>query len=182
VVVTSSLSKAYSLAGLRVGWLASHSSSIIDLCLNARSYALIAVSQIDEHIATFALSPACADNLIERNTVLVKRNVALVQSFIDEHSSILEWTSPVGGPIGFVKFSSRSGQPVDDLELCTTLFEKKRLLLVPGSKCFGDNGKDFHGYVRLGLGGDTTQLKAALEALKLFIKEDYADLPFVIKK
>jgi aspartate/methionine/tyrosine aminotransferase len=176
-IATSSLSKVYSLAGLRVGWIASNSSSIVDLCINARSYALISVSHIDEHVASFALGPARVDNLLERNTTLVKRNLALVESFIEEHSSICEWVEPAGAPIGFVKFT-RSGEPVDDFELCRSLLEKKGLLLVPGSKCFVD-GKHLRGYVRIGFGGDTAELRAGLKALGEAIKDNYSALPLL---
>ncbi|KAJ5454134.1 aspartate/tyrosine/aromatic aminotransferase [Penicillium daleae] len=174
-IATSSLSKAYSLAGLRVGWIASHSSKVIDLCVNARSYALITVSQIDEYLASFTLSPSVGQGLIERNDTLAKRNLYLVQSFIDKNSSACEWVRPVGGPIGFIRFT-RSGKPVDDLELCTALLQKRGVLLVPGRKCFGD-GVNFSGYVRLGFGGDTGELEVALDALQLFLQEDYSDVP-----
>ena len=99
----------------------------------------------------------------------------VVQSFIDKNCSTCEWVKPVGAPIGFIKFT-RSGQPVDDLELCTRLMEKRGLLLVPGQKCFGD-GDHFPGYVRLGFGGDTRQLEAGLQALQAFLESDYRDVP-----
>lgn len=174
-IATSSLSKAYSLAGLRIGWIASHSSKVIDLCVNARSYALITASQIDEYLASFVLSPSLAQGLIQRNCELAKRNLDVVQSFIDKNASVCEWARPVGGPIGFIRFT-RSGKPVDDLELCTALLEKRGVLLVPGRKCFGD-GVNFSGYVRLGFGGDTNELKLALETFQIFLQEDYANVP-----
>ncbi|KAE8161366.1 pyridoxal phosphate-dependent transferase [Aspergillus tamarii] len=174
-VVTSSLSKAYALAGIRIGWIASHSKSILDLCINARSYALITASQVDEQIASFALSPSCVHNLVKRNTMLAKNNLDIVQSFIEEFSLSCQWVKPVAGPIGFIRFT-RSGHPVDDVEFCTKLLERKGVLLVPGRKCFGD-GKNFSGYVRLGFGGDTEILNAALNALREFMHEDYELLP-----
>lgn len=82
---------------------------------------------------------------------------------------------PVAGPIGFIRFT-RSGHPVDDVEFCTKLLERKGVLLVPGRKCFGDE-KNFSGYVRLGFGGDTEVLTAALDALREFMHEDYELLP-----
>jgi aspartate/methionine/tyrosine aminotransferase len=174
-IATSSLSKVYSAAGLRIGWIASHNSNVIDLCVNARSYALITASQVDEHIASLILSPPCAQVLMEKNRSLAERNVSLIQSFIDKNSSSCEWVKPVGAPIGFIKFK-RDGQPVDDLELCTRLLNKKKLLLVPGRKCFGD-GIRFPGYIRLGFGGDTRQLEGDLQVLQAFLDSDYVDIP-----
>jgi aspartate/methionine/tyrosine aminotransferase len=174
-IATSSLSKAYSLAGLRVGWIASHNPKVTDLCVNARSYALITASQVDEYLASVVLSPSWVQGLIEKNCTLAKQNLNLVQSFIDENRSVCEWARPVGGPIGFIRFT-RYGKPVDDLELCSRLLERKGILLVPGRKCFGD-GVNFSGYVRLGFGGDTKEVKAGLQALQIFLQEDYANVP-----
>ncbi|KAL3443016.1 pyridoxal phosphate-dependent transferase [Aspergillus insuetus] len=174
VVATSSLSKAYSLAGLRVGWIASRNPSIIDLCVNSRSYALITLSQVDEHLANLALSPPTIQHLLDRNNTLSKRNLQVVQDFIDQHASTCQWVQPAAAPIGFVKFV-RDGRPIDDVEFCTRLLERKSVLLVPGSKCFGD-GKDFQGYVRLGFGEETEHLKAALHAVHEFLEEEYGDL------
>ncbi|GFG05714.1 aspartate aminotransferase [Aspergillus udagawae] len=177
-VATCSLSKTFSLAGIRVGWIASHSSSILDLCLNARSYTVITVSQIDERIAAMALEPVRLQALMKRNLSLAEHNLEVVQSFIDQHSSICEWARPVAGPVGFVKFS-RNGVPVDDVEFCILVLEKKGVLLVPGSKCFGEM---FKGYVRLGFGQSTRALEAALEALAAFINEDYEVVPLAEQK
>lgn len=177
-VVTCSLSKTFSLAGIRVGWLASHSSSILDLCLNARSYTVITVSQIDERIAAMALEPVRLRELMKRNLGLAKHNLEIVQAFIDRHSSVCEWVRPVAGPVGFVKFS-RNGVPVDDVEFCILLLEKKGVLLVPGQKCFGEM---FKGYVRLGFGQSTQALEAALEALAAFLSDDYDVVPLAERK
>jgi aspartate/methionine/tyrosine aminotransferase len=175
VVATSALSKAYSLAGLRVGWIASRDPSIIDLCVNSRSYALITMSRVDEHLASLALNPPTVQHLLDRNNTLSKRNLQVVQDFIDQHSSTCQWVQPVGAPIGFVKFV-KDGKPINDVEFCTKLLEKKSVLLVPGSKCFGD-GNEFQGYVRLGFGEETEHLKASLNAVHEFLEEEYGDLP-----
>ncbi|KAL2850279.1 pyridoxal phosphate-dependent transferase [Aspergillus pseudoustus] len=175
LVATSSLSKAFSLAGIRVGWIASRDPAIIDLCVNSRSYALITLSQVDEHLAELALRPATVQRLIERNTELARRNVRVVQEFVDRHAANCRWVAPVGAPIGFVQFV-RDGKPVDDVEFCTRLLEKRGVLLVPGSKCFGD-GTDFRGYVRLGFGEETEHLEAALDEVHAFIEEEYDDVP-----
>ena len=44
-IVTGSMSKAYSLAGIRIGWIASRDKSIIEAIATARDYTTISVSQ-----------------------------------------------------------------------------------------------------------------------------------------
>ncbi|KAL4908691.1 hypothetical protein BDW74DRAFT_175373 [Aspergillus multicolor] len=175
VIATSTLSKAYSLAGIRIGWIASRDPVILDLCVNARAYALITVSQLDDYLAAFALDPSRVGTLVANNITLVRRNLELVQGLIDRHLSICQWTRPVATPIGFIKLT-KSGRPVDDVEFCTRLLQRKSVLLVPGSKCYG-NGEEFQGYVRLGFGCQTKQLQEALAALESFLDEEYGDLP-----
>ena len=74
----------------------------------------------------------------------------------------------MAGTTAFVKFS-KMGRGVDDMDFCTKLMEQTGVMFCPGSKCFRD-GKDFKGYVRLGLVCGTEVLKKGLEALKGFMK------------
>ncbi|KAM0552397.1 hypothetical protein ACHAPJ_007957 [Fusarium lateritium] len=171
-VTNCSLSKSYSLAGLRFGWVASNDPEIIAQCVVARSYCLITTSQIDEHIADFTLDKTRVATIVERNVARTARHRDIVQSFINEHSDICSWVTPVGGPIGLIKFT-RSGSLVDDLELCKMLHEKKSVLLVPGSMF----GVELTGWVRIGLGVDTEPLKEGLGVVSEFIREYYSEVP-----
>ena len=65
-IAIGSMSKAYALAGIRVGWIASRSREIIDACARARDYSTISVSQIDDQIASFALGPETVHSLLSR--------------------------------------------------------------------------------------------------------------------
>jgi aspartate/methionine/tyrosine aminotransferase len=86
-------------------------------------------------------------------------------------------SSSCWGPIGFVRFP-KDGQPVDDVKFCTRLLEKKSVLLVPGRKCFGD-GEDFRGYLQLGFGEEMEDLKAALDAVKKFLEQEYDNISII---
>ena len=66
-IVTGSMSKAYSLAGVRVGWVASRDPAIIESIAEARHYTIISVSQLDEAVAAYALSQSTVHNLLARN-------------------------------------------------------------------------------------------------------------------
>jgi len=174
-LVTGSLSKAYSLAGIRVGWVASRSLDIIDACAKARDYTTISVSQIDDQVAAFALSPHCIHALLARNIELAKRNLAMLEQFIEKHRWACEWTKPVAGTTAFVKFS-KMGSAVDDIALCEKLIEETGIMLCPGSHCFGD-GEDFKGYVRFGFCCETQVLEAGLDQLAMFMQRGFKGLP-----
>ena len=121
-IATGSLSKAYSLAGIRVGWIASRSSEIIEACVQARDYTTISVSQLDDQIVAYALDNSCIHSLLSRNIQLAKRNLDILEKFVESHRWACEWVKPVAGTTAFIKIS-RMGSNVDDLAFCRKLME-----------------------------------------------------------
>ncbi|OJJ06271.1 hypothetical protein ASPVEDRAFT_45677 [Aspergillus versicolor CBS 583.65] len=178
-IVTGSMSKAYSLAGIRVGWIASRDRSVIEACASVRDYTTISVSQLDDAVASYALAPTTIHALLRRNIELAKRNFAILDKFIESHRWACDWVKPRAGTTAFVRFN-KMGKPVNDVTFCETLLERTGLMFVPGSLCFG-NGEEFHGYVRIGYVCETQVLEDGLAALGEFLEEGYEDVP-VVKK
>ncbi|KAL6412010.1 aminotransferase class I and II [Ilyonectria robusta] len=168
-VVTGSMSKAFAMAGIRVGWVASKDKKIIDAMAAARDYTSISVSQIDDQLAAYALSPPVLAPLLKRNVGMAKNNVALLEAFVNDHKDVCSWVKPLAGTTAFVRFTVK-GEPVDDVRFCRDLLEKTKVFVVPGSRCFG-GGKDFKGYVRFGYVCDADVLKEGLEKLSAYVKE-----------
>lgn len=179
VVVTGSMSKAYGLPGIRVGWIASKSQEIIAACHKMRYYTTTCVSQLNEVVAAEALSDRCIHALLARNIENCQTNVEAWQNFIDNHNWGCSWTRPTAGTTAMVKFH-KMGKPVDDEQLCLQLEQKASISLIPGSVCFGDRS-DFRGHVRIGLGLDPTKVKNGLVALAKFMEEEYESVPTVAK-
>ncbi|KAE8136215.1 hypothetical protein BDV38DRAFT_272262 [Aspergillus pseudotamarii] len=176
-IVTGSMSKAYSLAGIRVGWIASRDRSVIETCASTRHYTTISVSQLDDAIASYALDASCIHNLLKRNIQLAKTNLAILEDFIESYRWACEWVKPRAGTTAFVRFS-KMGKPVDDVAFCEMLLERTGVMFVPGSQCFGE-GEDFKGYVRIGVVQETHVLEEGLEVLRSFM-EDGTDIPLSI--
>ncbi|KAA8647434.1 uncharacterized protein ATNIH1004_006127 [Aspergillus tanneri] len=174
-IATGSLSKAYSLAGIRVGWIASRDRTVIETCAVARDYTTISVSQLDDAIASYALRPSCIHSLLRRNIDLAKANLAILAEFIESHRWACDWVKPRAGTTAFVRFN-KMGKPVDDVAFCEMLFERVGVMFVPGSLCFGD-GEDFKGYVRIGFVQETEVLQKGLEALRTFMDQSYEEVP-----
>ncbi|PGG97779.1 hypothetical protein GX51_07161 [Blastomyces parvus] len=180
VIVSGSMSKAYSLSGVRVGWLASPNVDLVRACEAWRPYTIISVSQLDQEIAHYALDAGCLHNLLKRNTGLARHNLGLLAGFIEQHRWACDWVKPVGGTVAFVRFS-KMGKPVDDVDFCKKLLEKEGVLVVPGSVCFGNGGgdgdeKDYKGYVRIGFAMETQALERGLEGLKAFLKDGFENV------
>lgn len=166
-VVTGSMSKGYALAGIRVGWIASRDKSIISAIMSARDYTTISVSQIDDQIASYALSPAVRPSLVERNMALARINAKLVKEFVERHKSVCSWVEPRAGTTAFIRFT-KNGEPVDDVEFCLDLLDKTKILFCAGSRCFGGD-EDFKGYVRMGYVCETDVLVEGLKRLGDYI-------------
>ena len=173
-IATGSLSKAYALAGIRVGWIASRSREVIEDCAAARDYTTISVSQIDDQVASFALGPDTVHSLLGRNIQLAKTNLDILSKFIDKHGWACEWVKPVAGTTAFVKILN-DDEPVDDEDFCKQLLDKTGVMFCPGSKCFGGS-KDFKGFVRIGFVQETQTLLEALDQLKVFFKKHLKDV------
>lgn len=167
IIVTGSLSKVYSLAGIRVGWIACKDKAIVEAIAEARHYTTISVSQLDDQVASFALSPSVIHALLARNIKLARTNVALLEAFVNEHSSNASWVKPTGGSTAFIKFESKR-EPVEDVQFCVDVIEKTKVMFVPGSKCFGE---EYKGYVRIGFVCETEVLKESLQKLGGYVRE-----------
>jgi aspartate/methionine/tyrosine aminotransferase len=175
-IVTGSMSKAFSLAGIRLGWIASLSPEIFEACASTRDYTVISVSQVDDQIATFALDSPTVHNLLSRNIDLARRNLAAVDDFVKDFKWACRWTRPQAGTTAFIRFSDKGGSPVDDVEVCKRLQQKTGVMFVPGSQCFG-GGVDFKGFVRVGYVNEHQVITDGLKALRVFMGTEYAEVP-----
>ncbi|EGX91864.1 aminotransferase, putative [Cordyceps militaris CM01] len=170
-LATGSMSKSLSLPGIRIGWVASPNRALIAACSRRRDFTTISVSQVDDQIATYALSPAVQPALLRRNIDLARRNRRLVEAFVARHADRCRWVRPGGGTMAFMQFrGATSGRPVDDEAFCADLIDRCKVLLVPGSHSFGC-GEDFAGYVRLAYVCDTAVVQEALARLSKYLEE-----------
>lgn len=169
-ISTSSMSKAWSLAGIRLGWIASRDSGIIEAVAEARDYTTISVSQLDDQVACYALSDAVRPGLLDRNLRLARTNLQLLDQFVQAHQGVCNWVKPTAGTTAFVQFTHK-GRPVDDEAFCLDVLDKTKVMFLPGKKCFGHD-KDFGGYVRIGYVNETAVLKEGLEQLGRYVNEN----------
>jgi aspartate/methionine/tyrosine aminotransferase len=171
-IVTGSMSKAYAMAGIRVGWIASRDPEVIEKIAEARHYTTISVSQLDEQVAAYALHQNTVHSLLARNIGLAKTNIEILSKFVDKNDDAVEWVKPLAGTTAFVKIHFE-GKPVDDVDFCKKLMEKTGVLFVPGAECFG---QEFQGYVRIGWVCNTEVLKEGLDKVTSFVRRNLEDV------
>jgi aspartate/methionine/tyrosine aminotransferase len=174
VIVTGSLSKAYSLAGLRVGWVASRSEALIERCASTRDYTTISVSQLDQAVAAFALGPETIHALLGRNVALAKTNLGMLERWVIKHDEFCDWVKPVAGTTAFIRVRGEGGRAVDARVFCERVQEKTGVMLLPGDLGFGE---EFRGYVRFGYVNRTEIIEQGLEELRKFMRKEFDDVP-----
>lgn len=170
-IATGSLSKAYGIPGIRVGWAISPSQDLLRALLTARDYTTIAVSQLDDAVAAYVLDKDVRPILINRNLSLCQQGIELIDDFVNRNKRC-RWTRPEAGSTGFVQFLDISGQPLDDTAFCAQVAADIELLLIPCSHCFKSDGtQDFRGYCRFPL-GDPDKLRVGLPLLEEYLQRD----------
>lgn len=157
-ISTGSMSKAFALAGLRLGWIISKNKPFINDCLNKRDYNTISVTPINDIIATFALSNK--ELLLKRNCNLCKHNLEIIKNSIKDSDGKLELKIPKSGTTCFIKIVNIK----DTNKLCLDLIEKYRTLFVPG-ETFG-----YPGYLRVGYGSSTRDVTSGMKVLLNYLK------------
>jgi aspartate/methionine/tyrosine aminotransferase len=123
-VSINGLSKSYGLAGLRIGWLATHDRELFARLGAFKDYLTICNPAPSELLATIAVRHSA--QLWERSCARLRRNVELLDAFVARHGDRFAWTRPRAGTMAFVRLLGGSAT-----ELCETLLRELSVMLVP---------------------------------------------------
>jgi aspartate/methionine/tyrosine aminotransferase len=127
VISVASLSKAYGLPGLRVGWLLSRDPALNELFLAAKEQMLICGAVLDEEIAYRVYVRRTQE--LPRIAAEVKRGFSALSAWI-AHEPALEWVPPAGGVVAFPRI--RAGAGVDVPRFYQTLNGEHATFVGPG--------------------------------------------------
>jgi len=150
-VVTSSLTKAFGLSGLRCGWILAQRDLAKRMWLLNDLFAATAV-HAGERLSVVAMQQL--EGIGERAKQLLDRNRQILNDFLDTRED-LEVVRPEFGTVMFPRVRHGTSE-----RLCDLLREKYETSVVPG--IFFEMPAHF----RIGMAGDTDVLKAGLERLE----------------
>ena len=157
-ISVGSMSKIFSMAGLRIGWIATKSKEVLDLCLKRRDYDTISCGVIDDKLASLAL--ANKEKVFARNRAILNKNRAILDQWVSETPEV-KYLRPVAGTTALVYYDN----DMPSQELCKRLLKEKGVLFTPG-ECF-----EMEGAVRIGYAYDSKTLREGLEKFTEFLRE-----------
>lgn len=153
------MSKAFGLAGLRLGWVACRNHEILEAMARLKDYTTICAAAASEFLAALALRRR--RGILERNLGIILGNLELLDRFFADSGQLLSWQRPRAGPVAFpaVRFARGS----DDF--CADLLRESGVLLAPG-RLFGGAAAHF----RIGFG--RTDFAEGLAGLSRFLAKE----------
>ena len=154
VIVTSGLSKAYGLPGLRIGWLVAP-PEVAAATWAIHDYTTIGPGAVNDRLARLAFVPSRHARLIARTRGILRTNYPVVRKWIERRAPLLSHAAPDAGAIVFVRY--RHG--INSTLLVERLRDEQSVLVVPGDH-FGMDG-----FLRIGFGSDPAHLLGSLERI-----------------
>ena len=127
-ISVSSMSKVFSLAGLRMGWIATHDEAALCAFLSHRDYNLISCGMFDDAIASIALRHS--DVMLKRNQRIVRENLAILDDWIKENPHFF-YTKPKAGTTALVYYDF----DIPSYEFCKRMYHETGAFVTPGD-CF----------------------------------------------
>jgi aspartate/methionine/tyrosine aminotransferase len=153
-IVTSGLSKAYALPGLRIGWVVS-TPALIDELWGVHDYTTIAPGGVNDCLAQIALDSSRRVRLIARTRGIIRTNYPILKKWIERRSKQLFHIAPEAGPVAFVRYA----HAINSTRLAERLRDEVGVLVVPGDHF------EMDGYLRIGFGTDPTHLNGSLDRI-----------------
>lgn len=155
-IATAGMSKAYSLAGLRVGWIAAP-AEVTEKVLIHRDYDTISVGMINDHLAAIALESR--DAILARSRRITRQNLATLDAWVTAQPRV-SWVRPRAGTTAMLKLDI----PMTSREFCISLLQETGVMLTPG------DAFDMEGHVRIGYANSPQVLQAGLSRLEAFLE------------
>lgn len=153
------MSKAFGMAGLRIGWVACQDKTVLKKIEHIKHYTSICNSAPAEILSLISLRNK--GKILRRNNDIVMDNLKLLDQFFIEYSKLFEWVRPQGGCVGFAKYKG-----ADSIEsFCERLVSKQNVLLMPAS-IYDYNSSHF----RIGFG--RKNMPQCLDQLKEFLHHE----------
>jgi len=160
ILAVGSMSKAYGLPGLRIGWVLGPIDTIDNIWAR-HEYTTISATMLSNKLAAIALSPKVRPRIIKRTRKFIRNGYLVLQSWMDNHKNTFSFIPPQAAAILFLRYHL----DINSTEFAERLRKEKNVLIIPG---------DFFGmdkFLRIGFGLPQDYLTQALSRIHELIME-----------
>ncbi len=154
VIATGSLSKAYGLPGLRLGWVVAPAELHEEIWAR-KDYTTITPSALSDVAAARVLAPPVRARILERTRGIIRDNLPRLTRWLEGSGGSFRFRPPDAGAICYVRYDLDVGSS----ELAERLRAERSVLVVPGDHF----GMDRH--LRIGFGNPAPELEHALDRI-----------------
>ena len=154
VIITSGLSKAYGIPGVRIGWIVGPAELVAD-CWSQHDYITIGPNKMSDRIARVAVEAANRDRCYARTGEILRHNLPIAREWVKGFGGRLTWSEPAAGAIGLMKYASDTAS----LAIAERVRINQSTLIVPGTHV------GLEGHLRIWLGGREEYLREGLRRI-----------------
>ncbi len=154
VIVTSGLSKAYGIPGVRIGWIVGPRQLVAE-CWSQHDYLTIGPNKMSDRLARVAVEPANRERCYARTREILRHNLPIAREWVATFGGRVTWREPQAGAIALLKYDS----PVPSLDVAERVRVNQSTLIVPGTHV------GLEGYLRIWLGGREDFLREGLRRI-----------------
>jgi aspartate/methionine/tyrosine aminotransferase len=151
VIITSGLSKAFGMPGLRIGWVVAPPEFIEQTWIR-HDYLTLTPGLLNDRIAAIAMEPARRERILARTRHLIRQNLPAVEQWIDARRDLFDYVRPVAGAIAYLRYTF----DMDSVELFDVLRRECSVLVTPAGHFGATSG------LRFGFGYDGPKTMAGL--------------------
>jgi aspartate/methionine/tyrosine aminotransferase len=160
MIVTSGLSKAYGLPGLRTGWMVGPADFIQEIW-PYHDYTTISLSAVSDRLARIALEPKNRKKILNRTRRILNANYDVLDAWFKRQDGVFENIPPKAGAIVFPRYNLE----INSTEFIDKLRKEHSVLLVPGDHF------EMDGHIRFGFGEKEGYLRKALQRVESAIND-----------
>jgi aspartate/methionine/tyrosine aminotransferase len=159
VLAIGSMSKAYGMPGLRIGWIVT-TEDVAEEVWARQEYVTIGSAMLDNKLAAYALSPEVRPRVLARTRRYVRDGYLRMERWAKGHGDMFTWVPPQAAPIVFARYRA----DINSTELTTRLIHEHSVEIVPGDH-FGIDG-----HVRISFGLPEDYLSQGLDRISQLIR------------
>ena len=161
VIVTSGLSKAYGIPGVRIGWIVGPANVVAE-CWSQHDYITIGPNKISDAVARIAVRPENREKLYGRTRTILQQNLPTMRRWAESFGGFLTFRAPQAGALCLMRYDSAT----PSYELVERIRTRQSVLIVPGVHL------GLEGYLRVWLGGKPEFLAEGLRRIGIELQAE----------